>query len=168
MIEQLNGHITEKQIREICNAIVEQYRKYLRYQNTLEYRRLFAEEYNAHRKQHQLSHTIVSAFRDGSTIANCRVFCMKDSGGHTRPELISPTLVMHIHSQGTGFQSKYLERYYKCNSDGFSKDCLYAYILFEEKNDRLLAINLCLPDEAGIVVEKELLLNQQKITTLAS
>jgi hypothetical protein len=168
MIDQLNGHITDEQLNDICNAIVEQYRRYRRFVNTPEHTRLFAEEYNSHRRQHQLSHAIVSAFRNGSTITGFSVSCQKDGGGHTRPELKSPTLIMHIHSQGTEFRSNYLKQYYQYNSDGFSKDCLYAYILFEEKNNSLLTVTLCLPDETGKVVSKEVLLNQSRIISLVS
>ena len=168
MINELIGHINQNQIDEICDCIIAQYRRYLKYIKSKEHSDLFAEEYAPHRKQHQLSYAIVSAFRHGSNIAGFSVSCSKDNGGHNRPELHSSKLILHIQSKGFNPNSKYLSHYYRNNANGFSNEQLYCYILFEEKNDHLMKLTLCLPRVNGKVEHMEILLDQQMIVSLVS
>lgn len=168
MIEQLIGHITHQQIDDICQVFKQQYRDYVHMVNSDEHMALHAPEYADHRGQHDLSHAIVSGFRDGANVSGFRIKCMRDKGGHTRPELNSPTLTVHIQSHGTNLKSKYLKTYYQMNADNFGRDVLYCFFVYIERNNRLLQVSLCLPNSRGNIIREEIVLSTQQLIRIAS
>ena len=168
MIEQLREHITQKQLDLICDRIKEQNRRFMRITSTDDYINTFGSEYANHRRQNQLSQAIMSGFRNNTTIDGLHVSLTKDPSGYARPKLSNESIVIHIQSEDFNSKSKYLKPFYDLNMNGCSGSQLYCYIVFKEKNSRLISVTLFLPDEEGKVLKKEVLLDQQTIMTLAS
>ena len=169
MIEELQGHIIDKQIDEIVEIIIRQYRGYRNLINSPSFRQLFAEEYAPHKKQHTVSWAISSAFPSNTTIAdNLQISRLKYGRGHTRPLLSNDSIQMHILNTTSDFGANYLNTFYQKNSNQFSGETLYCYIKFQVKNQKLVSISLCLPNETGEIVHEEVLLGNSAIITLVA
>ena len=169
MIKQLNGHITENQINVIVEIIKSQYLKYLNFTGKFDYNGLFADEYSPHKHQHNISWAISSAFPSNTIVANnLYVERLIYGRGHIRPSLSNDYIELHILNKTTDFKAKYLEKRYAYNSNDFINQKLFAYIKFSVKNDRLVNISLCLPDEKGVIVAEQELLNKKVLELLAA
>lgn len=62
MIEQISGHITEKQVLEILKSIITRYKKFLKLMASVNFQTLFSDEYSSHRKRNTATWAIYSAF----------------------------------------------------------------------------------------------------------
>lgn len=169
MIKQINKHITQKQINLIVETIVQQYRQYLIWANRNEYKGLFRDEYAKHKKQHNISWAISSAFpSEKKFIEGMEIKCFEYEGGHVRPELYNEKIKMHILSNQTFFQAKYLKKCYAFNTNNFNNKCLYCYIKYSVNNQKMIKLSLCLPDEKGKVIAEEILLDNDQILKLVA
>ena len=169
MIEQLSGHLTEQVIQEIVDTILRQYRTYRAYTGSDDYRELFSEVYSAHRREHSLSWAINSAFPDGMRLSSgIEVSVHQDGGNHRRPVLRSDNIVIFILNNTTNYHAKYLKEQYALNRFDFSRDTLFCYIKYIEKEDQLFELSLCLPDENGVVVAQEMLKDEDAILQLVA
>lgn len=169
MIRELENHLTQAQVDGIKEIIVTQYRRYQRLTNSPEFQNLFLEEYRAHEKQHSISWAIASGFPSNrESVGGLQNICLKYSGGHTRPMLQNEHIVIHILNHTTHFDAQYLKTFYQMNSNHFTAEQLYCYFKFWVENKTLTKVMLCLPDETGKVVEKEVLLERNAIIQLAS
>ncbi len=167
MIEQLINHIDQDTINQIVAMISGQYRSYLRLTNSPEFTRLFSEEYAPHKRQHSISWAISSAFPSGSHVGALVVSRLEYGRGHTRPVLCNEHIEVHVLNSSTHFDAKYLNDRYSYNADGFSREKLFCYIKFLVEHRRLKKVELCLPDEHGIVVHSELLLGTEQLKLVA-
>lgn len=169
MDKHIEKHIKEEQINEIVHRIIVQYQKYLRFTRSKEYKDLFLEEYEPHKKQHSVSWAISSAFPSGNTICGDLVVSrLKYEGGHTRPVLSNDKIELHILNKGTDFDAKYLKKRYLYNKNDFSNTKIFVYMKFLVENNRLTKILLCLPDENGKIVHKKVLLDRHSILQIAA
>jgi hypothetical protein len=164
MIQQLQGHITEAQINTISRMICTQYRDYLRLTGSLEFNRIFANEYAPHNRQHSISWAISSAFQSNTVIGNnLQISCLVYGCGHSRPLLSNDAIELMVLNRTTHFNAEYLRRRYQYNLNQFSNEKLFAYIRFSVENRQLVDIRLCLPDVDGNIIAEEILFNKQEI-----
>lgn len=169
MIELLENHISNKEIQEILGIITRQYGNYRRLINLPEFQNLFAEEYAPHKKQHGISWAISSAFPSNSRIANrLTVRRLKYGRGHTRPELSARDIKLHILNESTDFNASYLKECYALNGNGFTGIQLYCFIQFSVHHNRLIEVALCLPNENGSIIAKEILINKSTLMRIAA
>ncbi len=167
MIEQLREHIREQDIIEIVNIIQNQYRKYIRLTNTPQFMQIFSEEYMPHKRQHNISWAISSAFPSGTTVGELNITCLNYGKGHTRPVLSNDRIELHVLNSTTDFTARYLKDRYQYNANDFSKNKLFCYIKFHVVNERLKEVLLCLPNENGEVTYSEFLLTRQDLMLIA-
>ena len=164
MIERLKNHVSDKQIREIVDMIVKQYRKYLDFMDNPNNKDLFREEYASHYRQHHISWAIISAFASGSIVAgDLQVKRIEYGNGFSRPGLNNDKIKIHILSSEVSLNAKYLQKDYECNKNNFSNEQLCCIIRYNTKRGRLNSITLCLPDETGQIIETARLLDKSKI-----
>lgn len=164
MDNRIEKHISEEQLSEITEKIINQYKTFLQFTSGSKYSDLFLDEYSPHTRQQSVSWAISSAFPSGRTICgNLKVERLKYGGGHTRPVLYNDVIELHILNQSTDFSAEYLKERYSYNKDGFGNKKLFAFIKFWTKRDKLTCISLCLPNESGIVVFEEVLLDNNQI-----
>ena len=164
MIAKLQGHLTQNTIDTIVNMIKIQYREYLLFTNTERFVSVFSNEYAPHKRQHSVSWAISSAFPSGSKIDDTlNVECLTYGKGHKRPMLRNKDIIIHILNKTTHFDAKYLKEFYLNNVNNFMGEVLYCYFKFSVSHNRLMQVSLCLPDENGIVVNEEVLLDEQSI-----
>ena len=169
MIKQLKDHLTEHEIETILKIIKSQYKKFLRFTESTEFTSIFSDEYAPHKKQHTISWAISSAFPSGKIVGESLVVERLLYGkGHTRPILSNKMIELHILNKTTDFESEYLKKRYQYNTNNFSLPKLFAYIMYEVKNKRLISITLCLPDETGVVIERELLMSRDVLQQLVA
>lgn len=169
MIQQLEGHITERQIQMIVEIIETRYREYLNLMGNPEFTRIFAEEYAPHKRQHGVSWAISSAFPSNTIVADSlQVQRLRYGKGHTRPALKNDTIELHILNRTTDFNANYLKERYKYNVNGFAGPKLFAFIKFSVDNKKLVSVSICLPDENGNVVEEEFLLTRDILHRMAA
>lgn len=169
MIELLRDHISNEEIQEILRIITCQYGNYKRLINSPEFQDLFAEEYAPHKKQHGISWAISSAFPSNSRIANrLTVHRLEYGRGHTRPELFAQNIKLHILNKSTDFDASYLKECYALNSNGFTGIQLYCFIQFNIQHNQLVEVALCLPNENGRIVAKEILIDKPALMEIAA
>lgn len=169
MIQELQGHISDIQINTITNIISRQYSEYLRLLLSPQFNRVFSDEYAPHNRQHSVSWAISSAFNSNTTICdNIRINRLKYGRGHARPLLLNDTIELLVLNRTTHFDANYLKERYLYNANHFSNNKLFAYVKFSVEQSRLIEVKLCLPDENGIVVAEEILLDRETIINLAA
>ncbi len=168
MIKELSSFITNEQIDIISNLIQERVRMYRNFTNKQEYQSMFLEEYKPHEKNHSVSWAIKGIFPSGKDVAGFQVKRIKDKGGHTRPELSNGKIIMHILSDKTDFNAKYLQEKYSLNSNGFDKPPIYCYIRFEVQNKWLQSLVLNVPDKNGKVIASETLFTKPDIKEVSA
>jgi hypothetical protein len=169
VIPQLEGHINDTQVNAILNVIRNQYREYLRLTGSHEFIRLFADEYAPHNRQFGVSWAISSAFPSGMVINNELYVTRLEYGrGHTRPIISNGSIELHILNKTTDFEADYLKERYLFNLNGFAGEKLFAYIKFGVEKRQLVDVRLCLPDENGIVIAEEMLMDRQTILNWAA
>lgn len=169
MIRQLQGHISQEQINAITRIIVFQYQAYKQITQRDDYQRVFADEYQPHKRQHSVSWAISSGFRSNTTVVNgFNIECLHYGKGHTRPQLQNERLIIHILNHTTHFNADYLKEYYTRNKLEGDSEQLYCYFKFVVDHQQLRRLSLCFPDENGIVIEEEMLLNNQEIKALVA
>lgn len=163
MIDILLPFISNEQIDEISRLIQRQFLEYQRLANTSAFQRLFREEYQAHERQHSISWALKSAFPSDSIIAGLRVSCMRDGGGYRRPELRNANIIIHILSDKTKLQSKYLREKYALNENGFELPPVYCYFRVSAQDSFLKSLVLCVPDSDGEIIAEETLYERPRI-----
>lgn len=169
MLDILRNHLTEKQLLAIVTRITNQYRDFLSYERNHTYKKLFSNDYAAHRKKNTLSWAIFSAFPDKSVLEGQLVVSLtNDSSGHKRPLLSNENIAIHINSDTANYNACYLSKFYELNGDGCTSKKIYAYIKFQEKKNKLLNLTICVPDEKGNIIAEEVLLNQEQLLKLAA
>jgi len=169
LIEFLRNHISNEEIQEILKIITHQYGNYRRLTNLPEFQNLFAEEYAPHKKQHGISWAISSAFPSNSKIANRLTVRRLEYGrGHTRPELFAHNIKLHILNKSTDFDANYLKECYALNGNGFTGGQLYCFIQFSVQHNQLIEVALCLPNENGRIVAKEILIDKPALMKIAA
>lgn len=169
MITQLIGHITDEDVDEVVRLILRQYRGFLHVTEDEEFKKLFSDDYSAHRKKHSLSWAVQSAFIKGDILSSgIKIELNKDKGNYRRPELTSSKISMFVLSDTTDFNAFYLREKYSMNADAFSRQQLFCYFLFTEKKERLFELSLCLPNEYGEVIAKETLLSSSQLIKIAA
>lgn len=154
MIAELNGRITQQQIDDIANAIRRKYLQYLDYTNSPMFNSLFLQEYAPTKNTHSISWAISSAFPSGNVFSGLNVRHL-DYGwfNNARPELYNNSAIFHILASTVKFDSKYLKEYYAMNHD-FTKEIIYFYFYYTIV-DNHITIEICLPDENGNVIKRE-------------
>lgn len=159
MIEQISGHITEKQVLEILKSIITRYKKFLKLMASVNFQTLFSDEYSSHRKRNTATWAIYSAFTNKKNFSGgLRACCFKYAKGHTIPKLENDSILILIMSSHCDFSSQYLQQFYMQNAENFTHEKLFCYFKFEiNRDDRLCEISLCLPDENGNVIAQEVL-----------
>lgn len=168
MLRQLQGHLTDQQLSDICNVIIARYKKYKQYTNTSAFQSMFSNEYAPHNKKCSLSWSISSAFPSGSTVSGLKVSRLDYGRGHKRPCLNKPDLELMILNDTTNFQAEYLIERYKYNANDFINQKLFAYVRFVVKDNHLKNITLCVPDENGSIVAEKVMLDSDAIEALAA
>ena len=169
MIQKLNGHITQGQVMEIKRAILEQYSLYRQHEKTPAFKRLFAQEYGSQKRQHTVSWCIASAFPSGSDVVSGLTISRLPYGrGHHQPELSSESIVVHILNGKNSSNLKYLEKYYSHNANDFSSKQLYCYLRLITNINKLNCVELCLPNENGEIIKRELLISRNDITLVSA
>ncbi len=167
MIKQLEKYINEKDIETIANVILNQYHNYVKTINTPEFNHLFSEEYASHKKQHSISWAIFSAFTIINKIGKLDVNKLVYGRGHSHPILSDDNIEIHILSSQTDFDAQYLQKCYKYNINNFTKKKLFCYIKFTANYNRLLKVELCLPNENGEIVNSEVILSSNVLKLVA-
>lgn len=169
MIGFLKNHISEEEIQEILQIIINQYRNYRHLSNSPEFQNLFAEEYAPHNGKHGISWAISSAFPSEKLILDrLKVRKINYGRGHTRPELLANNIKLHILSDSTSFNSEYLRECYMLNRNNFTGTQLYCFIKFKIYKNQLVNISLCLPDENGSIVAEEIIYDKATLMKIAA
>ena len=167
MIKQLKGHLSEVALEKIKEAIIQQYKKYKEWMGSEAFRNLFDEEYAPHKRQFILSWAISSAFPSGVNVADLEVTLLKYGRGHKRPCLSNEKGEVYVLNDSTEFDSEYLKERYAWNGDDFSRVKLFCYIKFKATAKQLTEVELCLPDECGNVVAREVLITRAELKLVA-
>lgn len=168
MIEILKRHITQKQINEIVARIIDRYKEYRQLINKHDINKIFLEEYAPHKKQNTVSWAISSAFPSNTFIEDIKVVCLKYGRGHTRPEFESETAKFHVLNKTTDFEADYLNECYKMNQNWDKNKKIYFYFKFVVRENQLVKISICLPDEYGKVIKEEILVDNVEIIKLVA
>lgn len=164
IMDLLKGCITERQISNITRVICTQYREYLRLMESPQFKSVFSDEYAPHNRQHSVSWAISSAFKSDTNICdNIKVRRLAFGCGHARPLLSNDSIELLILNKTTHFDAKYLKERYQYNSNNFTGEKLFAYIKFSVEQNRLIDVRLCLPNENGIVIAEQVLLDRKAI-----
>lgn len=159
MIEQLRGHLSERELQTIKTIIIGQFRQYLRLRASPQFVAMFADEYAPHNQQYGISWAISSGFPSGHNILGFEVNRLEYGKGHVRPCLTKREMEILILNKTVDMNAEYLRERYKYNSDDFANEKLFAYICFSTDHNKLKEVAMCLPDENGNVVEQEILLD---------
>lgn len=170
MIQQLVGRITEDELSEIKEIILEQEKKYSRFMQDTERQELFVDEYKSHQKAFSISWAVYSGFRDGKKIGSLNVFAYRYGKKHVRPELENDRITLHVMNSSMDPDAEYLKRFYEMNDDNFENEMLYAYIKFStmKKYDIITNIEVCIPDKNGKIIKKETIYQKPKLKVLGA
>lgn len=161
MIEQVQGHLSECELQKIKEIIIGQYHRYLDLHDSPQFQAMFADEYTPHKQQYGISWAISSGFPSGHKILDFEVERLKYGRGHVRPCLIKKEMELLILNSSVNMEAEYLHERYKYNSNNFKNEKLFGYILFSVDHDKLKEITMCLPNEKGKVINKEILFDSK-------
>ena len=169
MLQELDGHLTDHEVRMIVCRVLDQYKRFKQLTGSLEYSSIFSDEYAPHNKKFGISWAIASAFPSGSKIEDRIVVKRIEYGKkHVRPALLSNNILIYILNDTTEYDSDYLKNCYALNVNHFSEDRLFCYIKLYINHKNISKISLCLPDENGMVIGEETLLDANQLKMVAA
>ncbi len=168
MIQQLVGRITEDEMSEIKEIILEQGRKFSQVVEITERQKLFSDEYKSHHRASSLSWAVYSGFLEGIKIGNFNVAPYRYGKNHVRPKLENEKIILFI-MNSMDPDAKYLKNFYRMNED-LENEKVYAYIKFfaERKHWTITNIGIYLPDKNGRTISKENMYQKPKLKVLGA
>lgn len=165
----LSTYLTDRQIQEINNTIVNACIRYRAYDK--QFGTLFYEPYTVMRKKNTVTTAVISAF--SPEVCNISGFTSKDInyGAHgklSQPELTSDNAIIQIYSNGSDLKGNPIkERSATYNQDLSGKPLFMIVVFSVDKDGMLSRIEIKIPDVSGIIIDTQTIYESPKCIDIA-